>query len=153
MIATLHTDDGKRMVTLRIETNVAQYLAQLRAAGRAMQRLELTLAKAIGYPGKRPTLHWQGASWLHRLIYNAAWPSYACELCVGQEYWQGCYCDYHGAPHPGGPSRWPPEAYYEAMRWLWSWCVCEPNEWPDWHPDHEKNAAKFWADDEGMHVG
>jgi hypothetical protein len=35
------------------------------------------------------------------------WPVYDCEQCVGQDVWQGCYCDYHGGVAPGvGPERW-----------------------------------------------
>lgn len=40
-------------------------------------------------------------SWIAKKLY----PDFACEGCVGQEYWQGCYCAYHGATGPGeGPS-------------------------------------------------
>lgn len=42
----------------------------------------------------------------------AAWPTYACEFCVGQEH--GCYCGYHGGIAPGiGPQR-----RHLALRWL-----------------------------------
>lgn len=49
--------------------------------------------RELRYPGR----------WLARLCY----PSYECEQCVGQEYWQGCYCAYHGASAPcHGPEGW-----------------------------------------------
>ena len=32
------------------------------------------------------------------------WPSYECDLCVGQEYWQGCYCAYYEAWDSSGLS-------------------------------------------------
>ena len=42
---------------------------------------------------------------LRRWIRKKLYPSFDCELCVGQEYWQGCYCAYYGATAPGeGPS-------------------------------------------------
>lgn len=55
-------------------------------------------------------------SWAHRLIYEFAWPPYACELCVGQDHWQGCECDYKGAIAPGiGPER-----HHLIARRLWA---------------------------------
>ena len=39
-----------------------------------------------------------------RALEAAAWPSYECEQCVGQEPSQGCYCAYHEGIAPGvGP--------------------------------------------------
>lgn len=43
------------------------------------------------------------------------WPSYACELCVGQEPQQGCYCAYYGASAPGCP----PTRFQQFWRWLY----------------------------------
>lgn len=41
--------------------------------------------------------------WISRILY----PSYACQYCVGQEHWHGCYCGYYGAVAPGvGPEPW-----------------------------------------------
>ena len=40
---------------------------------------------------------------LHIAVRRALWPPFECELCVGQEYWQGCYCAYHGATAPCDP--------------------------------------------------
>lgn len=51
--------------------------------------------------------------WLRRM----AWPLYECQLCVGQEYWQGCYCAYHGAIAPGGPG---PKRWRRTLRWALS---------------------------------
>lgn len=35
------------------------------------------------------------------------YPSYECTQCVGQDWWQGCYCQYHGGIAPGiGPETW-----------------------------------------------
>lgn len=40
-------------------------------------------------------------------LYKLAWPSYDCEQCVGQDWWQGCYCAYYGASAPNcGPEWW-----------------------------------------------
>lgn len=40
-------------------------------------------------------------------LYNWAWPSFECQLCVGQDWWQGCECDYFGGSAPGcGPEWW-----------------------------------------------
>lgn len=45
---------------------------------------------------------WQA---LRRAVRGLLWPGYACECCVGQEYWQGCYCAYNEAIAPGfGPT-------------------------------------------------
>jgi hypothetical protein len=33
-------------------------------------------------------------------IHRLAYPGYACERCVGQDEWQGCYCAYYGACGP-----------------------------------------------------
>jgi len=56
-------------------------------------------------------LRWRVRAWL--------WPSYECELCVGQEPWRGCWCAYHGAPRPNeGPSRSRVWARELATRWL-----------------------------------
>jgi hypothetical protein len=53
--------------------------------------------------------------WVRRLL----WPSYECELCVGQDAWQGCYCAYYGSPRPShGPSRARVIARGLATRWL-----------------------------------
>ena len=58
----------------------------------------------------------RSSSWLHALIYDLAWPSYECELCVGQEYWRGCECAYRGDVAPGvGPTR-----RHLFWRWVWS---------------------------------
>lgn len=44
---------------------------------------------------------------IRRLLRRLAYPSYDCELCVGQEWWQGCECSYHGGIAPGvGPEWW-----------------------------------------------
>lgn len=48
-------------------------------------------------------------------VLGVAWPTYDCELCVGQEPQQGCYCAYHGAPRAGGPG---PETWRVWLRWL-----------------------------------
>lgn len=46
---------------------------------------------------------WTGRSrrvppaWMREL----AFPYFSCEFCVGQEYWQGCWCAYHRAEAPG----------------------------------------------------
>lgn len=54
--------------------------------------------------------------WLHGLL----WPSYACELCVGQDGEQGCYCAYHGAIAPGGPGA----GLVRALgRRVWQWWI------------------------------
>lgn len=64
----------------------------------------------------RRYVHHRGSSWLHKLIHDTAFPRYECEQCVGQEPWQGCYCDYHGASAPGeGPTRW-----HIFWRWVWA---------------------------------
>lgn len=45
-------------------------------------------------------------NWLRSIRYairRAAWPVYECELCVGQDPWQGCYCAYYKSDRPGGP--------------------------------------------------
>jgi hypothetical protein len=62
-------------------------------------------------------------SWLHRLIYDLAWPSYACELCVGQEEWRGCQCEYYGAIAPYTP----PRPIHTLARQVWSFIArrCE----------------------------
>lgn len=39
--------------------------------------------------------------------YVRLWPAYDCEQCVGQEYWQGCYCAYYGGWSPAGPRATP----------------------------------------------
>lgn len=58
---------------------------------------------------------WRGTSWLHRLVYDTAWPSYECQQCVGQEYWQGCQCAYYAASGPCKPAtRW-----HLFWRWVW----------------------------------
>ena len=54
---------------------------------------------------------------MKRSLYNWAWPSFECQQCVGQEYWQGCYCDYYGASCPGGPG---PEWWRLLLRRLWN---------------------------------
>lgn len=44
-------------------------------------------------------LRWKVGSWLY--------PGFKCELCVGQEESQGCYCAYYRAVAPNfGPERW-----------------------------------------------
>lgn len=53
----------------------------------------------------------------HRLC-NWAWPFYDCELCVGQEYWQGCYCAYYEADGPCSPYT---PLWRMALRYLWNW--------------------------------
>ena len=55
-------------------------------------------------------------SWLHRLIFDFAWPRYECCQCVGQDYWQGCECDYRGAIAPGVE----PERRHVVARKIWS---------------------------------
>jgi hypothetical protein len=60
---------------------------------------------ASQWTGRGP---WAGSPMdvLRRHVRKALYPSYACEQCVGQEEWQGCYCAYYGAPAPNcGPSR------------------------------------------------
>lgn len=51
-------------------------------------------------------LLWRVRSWLY--------PSYECELCVGQEPWQGCYCAHHGAVAAGGDGPGPIRRFF---RW------------------------------------
>ncbi len=55
-------------------------------------------------------LYW----WARRQL----WPCYSCELCVGQEPHQGCYCDYQGAVAPGGPGAGP---LRQVLREMWNW--------------------------------
>lgn len=55
-------------------------------------------------------------SWLHRLIYDFAWPPYECELCVGQEPQSGCYCAHYDCLLPGVP----PERHHLWARKLWA---------------------------------
>jgi hypothetical protein len=44
---------------------------------------------------------------LYRWLYEKAWPFYKCAQCVGQEWWQPCYCAYYGCSGPcEEPSRW-----------------------------------------------
>lgn len=51
--------------------------------------------------------------WTHLLFYKWSQkaerlgnPGFECECCVGQEYWQGCYCGHHGCVGPDlEPSR------------------------------------------------
>jgi hypothetical protein len=57
-----------------------------------------------------------GLSWLHQIIYRLAWPMWeGCDLCVGQDPWQGCWCEYVGATSPGEG----PELRHLLARWLW----------------------------------
>lgn len=43
---------------------------------------------------------------LKNWLISKAYPMYDCECCVGQDWWQGCYCHYHGAVAPcEGPTR------------------------------------------------
>lgn len=45
--------------------------------------------------------------WLGWRLKRLAWPYYACEQCVGQDRYTGCYCSYHGCVHPcEGPAMW-----------------------------------------------
>ena len=64
----------------------------------------------ITHDPSRHTGHRHGlapADYVRRAVADLLWPSYECQLCVGQEYWQGCECAYHGAVAPGfGPERW-----------------------------------------------
>lgn len=65
-------------------------------------------------------------SWLHRLIYRAAWPPYDCCQCIGQDWWQGCECDWRGAIAPGvGPER-----RHLLLRKLWA-VVARRGGYPD----------------------
>lgn len=57
--------------------------------------------------------HSGGLSWLHRAIYRAAWPDYACIDCTATGL--GCECAYYGASAPGeGPTN-----LNLLARWLW----------------------------------
>jgi hypothetical protein len=45
--------------------------------------------------------------WLLWRLKRLAWPYYACEQCVGQDPWQGCYCAYYDCVRPNeGPETW-----------------------------------------------
>lgn len=57
-------------------------------------------------------------SWLHRLIYRLAWPSYDCEDCIGAGcgHTLSCYCEHHRCVGPGAE----PRAHHRALRRLWS---------------------------------
>ena len=48
--------------------------------------------------------YWVIKERIRKGAYNKLWPGYECEQCVGQEYWQGCYCAYYDAWCPAGPS-------------------------------------------------
>jgi hypothetical protein len=40
---------------------------------------------------------------LRRISYwvsRQAYPHYECECCIGQEWWRGCYCQYHDCIGP-----------------------------------------------------
>lgn len=67
---------------------------------------------STAWTGRRPRQSFKW--WLHDVL----WPSYSCELCLGQDAGHGCYCAHQGALSPGGPGpgwlRW-------RGRHLWSW--------------------------------
>lgn len=69
-----------------------------------------------------------GLSWLHHLIYNAAYPTYECELCVGQEGWQGCYCAYHGAISPSAG----PHTGHLLLRLIWDRVSKDTGDYETW---------------------
>lgn len=48
----------------------------------------------------RERVHAFHMSWLHRALYDYAYPDYECEQCVGQYLWAGCECHHHGLPGP-----------------------------------------------------
>lgn len=55
------------------------------------------------------------------------WPSYECELCVGQDPGIGCWCGYHGASAPGiGPEKWRVRLR-KILRWIYR---LDPEDWP-----------------------
>lgn len=54
---------------------------------------------------------WRFDRWLRAI----GWPTYDCQLCVGQNHWDGCYCAYYNAYAPCGPE---PPAWVEVIRWL-----------------------------------
>ena len=59
---------------------------------------------------------WQQFLWAWRRL---CWPSYECQLCVGQDWWQGCYCAYHECAGPcAEPPRW-----MRLGRWLYAQAV------------------------------
>jgi hypothetical protein len=52
-------------------------------------------------------------NWLRKI----GWPYYECECCVGQEWWQGCYCAYHDAYMPCWPHV---PRHARVARWLYT---------------------------------
>lgn len=39
-------------------------------------------------------------------LYHKAFGSYECYQCLGQEWWQGCHCQYYDATAPGKGPTW-----------------------------------------------
>lgn len=53
-------------------------------------------------------------TWLKRIAY----PPFECQQCVGQEYWQGCYCVYNDASAPGEGPTLKQALALKILRWL-----------------------------------